>query len=89
MLYFLRIKQYFIKGYAEIVRLLESVVLIWLNASYFIWVYTLKYYMPRSMYNVLISLIKGNVQKVKDFVVQYLPAGIQQHIQSVFLRIIL
>ncbi len=53
-------------------RLIESILLLWLDAYYFLWAYTLRYSMPRRTSEMLANAIQGNIAEVKDFLLKEL-----------------
>ena len=52
-------------------RLIECSVLVWINMNYFLWAYSLKYTLTKNTQQFLLSVIKGNVGRARQFLVGY------------------
>ncbi len=59
-------------------RLVECSVLVWVNACYFLWAYTLKYSLPRATRQLLLNIMRGNMEKAREYVLGYFPRGLTQ-----------
>ena len=62
----------------ELIRVTEAFTLIWIDAYYFLWVYTLKYTLPKSVSEMLAKTIRGNIGDAKNYLLKELTKNIEE-----------
>jgi hypothetical protein len=56
----------------------ETFLLVWVDAYYFLWAYTLKYSLPKSTSEMLIKAMRGNIEQAKDYLLKELTKNVEE-----------
>lgn len=59
-------------------QMLEAAAFMWINAYYFLWMYTLKYSLPKSTSQMLENTLKGNIATAKDYLLKELAKEVEK-----------